>query len=493
MAYVDDQGHDVFISYAHNDNEDDGASVRWVEHFGKQLSVKLLKQLGEAASVWWDPELERSQKFDDVIEAAVRKSAVMISLISPSYEKSAYCQQELAWFADRSVLKTKASRSCVLPVLLYNIPFERWPELSQGPSGFDFYEPGASALSRPLDARGKAFSDRQWTLVSELAVILEELKDSKQRSADASQPSNDQESQAYNVFLATAADDLASDRRFLKKELEKEGINVVSKIPPPYDEKGHAQATLDAVSGADLSVHLLGNYPGASIDEDNPTRTFPIEQTKIALENARRQFILLPESFSQDAIIDEHYSGFIDELQQKPRATEQFQIIKDSRQQMLSEILQARQLDKKIAAYPGEASQTGATSAFVDLHVSDLSHISDLVGYLANRSIATVTVPASDTTPKVGWDLFEQYLRSTQLFIVVYGAVGREWVQERLVEAFKLITEKGLSTRMGIYVAPPDKSAEQINFGICDVMLNTKVFDPSTIEPLLKQVSGTHK
>ncbi|NND91656.1 MAG: hypothetical protein HKN42_12415, partial [Granulosicoccus sp.] len=130
-------------------------------------------------------------------------------------------------------------------------------------------------------------------------------------------------------------------------------------------------------------------------------------------------------------------------------------------------------------------------TAFVDLHVNDLNHISELVGYLANRSITTVTVPSAGMTPKAGWDLFEQYLRSAQLFIVVYGGVGREWVQERLVEAFKLITEKGLSTRMGIYVAPPDKPAEAVNFGICDVMLNTRVFDPATIEPLLSRTSGT--
>ena len=486
MAYVNDAGYDVFISYAHIDNEDDGASVRWVEAFGKQLSVKLLKHLGESASVWWDPELDRSQLFDEVIRDAVEKSAVMVSLVSPSYEKSEYCQQELSWFTERGNLKTAALRSRVLPVLLYKMPFDRWPKACKGTSGFEFYEPDIADLSRPLDAHSKAFADRQWTLIAEIASILDELRSGETATIDRpNEPAA--EGDAYRVFLAAASDELAGDRGFLKKELQKEGIEIISRIPPPHDEEGHAQAAIEAVTRADLCVHLLGNYPGTPIDEDHPDQTFPIEQTRIALEHAREQLILLPESYSPDAIAGE-YGRFMDELNHRPRDSGRLQIVKDSRNQMLREILEAR---RRAETPPATAASVAGGTAFVDLHVNDLDHINDLVGYLAEQKIATVTVPSSGKTPKVGWDLFEQYLRRAQLFIVVYGGVGREWVQERLVEGFKLITEKGLDTRMGIYVAPPDKPADAINFGLCDVMLNTKVFDPSTIEPLLARPLGT--
>ncbi|NND73056.1 MAG: toll/interleukin-1 receptor domain-containing protein, partial [Rhodothermales bacterium] len=402
MAYVDDDGHDVFISYAHIDNEDDGADVRWVEAFGKQLSVRLLKHLGEGASVWWDPELNRSHLFDEVIQNAVRKSAVMVSLVSPSYEKSDYCRQELAWFAERGNLRTAASRSCVLPVLLYKMPFDRWPEMCKGCSGFEFFDPEASSLSRPLDVGSKAFSDRQWILIAEIAAILDELKAQRTVSSSTPEPQGAQQVEPYRVFLATASDDLAGDRRYLKKELQKEGIEIISKIPPPHDEKGHAQAAMEAVTEVDLSVHLLGNYAGTPIDEDLPDRTYPIEQTKIALEHAKRQLILLPETFSEEAITDDAYGRFMDDLQHKPRSSDQLQIIKDSRHQMVSEVLEARRRDRLPVVTATAPGQSSAATAFVDLHVNDLNHISELVGYLANRSITTVTVPSAGMTPKAG-------------------------------------------------------------------------------------------
>lgn len=492
MGYVPNAQHDVFISYAHNDDEADDAGDRWVRAFGRQLSVKLLKHLGEAASVWWDPELERAQLFDQVIKDTVSNSAVVLSLVSPSYEKSEYCQQELEWFAELGQVVTPAARSRALPVLLYNLPFERWPPLCHGTSGFAFYQSEIADLSRPLEPKSKAFAEQQWTLVAEIAAILNELKTIQSKSSpESDQPETTAES-SFTVFLATSSDDLAGERAFLKKELQKEGIDVISKIPPPYDETAHAQATVEATTRADLCVHLLGNSAGTPIDEDNLEKTYPVEQARIALEHARDQLVLLPDSYSTNAIGDIQYEGFMDSINACQRQSERLRIVKDGRHQMLEEILNIRQQEIERLRAVTEPLDDMAATAFVDLHVEDLNHIGELVRYLGEKRIATVTMPSLGVTPKAGWNLFEQHLRNAQLFIVVYGTVGREWVHQRLVEGFKLITEKGLTTRIGIYVAPPDKPPEAINFGLCDVMLNTRVFDPATIEPLLLQHSVTN-
>jgi hypothetical protein len=82
--------------------------------------------------------------------------------------------------------------------------------------------------------------------------------------------------------------------------------------------------------------------------------------------------------------------------------------------------------------------------------------------------------------------IFEDHLRKSQLFIVVFGRVARGWVEQRLNEAFKLILSNRLSTKVGVYVAPPHKSANDISFPpfFC-VMDNSGEFDPDTIDQLL--------
>ena len=59
-----------------------------------------------------------------------------------------------------------------------------------------------------------------------------------------------------------------------------------------------------------LSVHLLGRFPGPCLHEDEPEKTYPLEQVRIALEHAPSQLILLPEFFDPDEVEEESYTAF---------------------------------------------------------------------------------------------------------------------------------------------------------------------------------------
>jgi hypothetical protein len=95
-------------------------------------------------------------------------------------------------------------------------------------------------------------------------------------------------------------------------------------------------------------------------------------------------------------------------------------------------------------------------------------------------------IPSADLTPAAGMSLFEENLKKAQLFIIIFGAVARTWVEYRIKEAFKLILSHQLSTQIGIYVAPPQKSPEEVRFPVFfEVMGNTDRFDASALERLL--------
>lgn len=494
MGYVPGFDHDVFLSYAHIDNEDDGARPRWVKSFGKQLSAKLLSQVGEMVHVWWDDsDLDRSQVFDEVIEKAVKSSAIMLSLISPTYLNREYCKQELAWFSSGGGVKTASGHSRIFTVQLFRLPFAEWPAACHGTSSFEFFEPEIKALSHPLNVDSKEFSEAQWRLVAELRTVLDEQRASRsvRETVQQNTPAR-QEAGAFRVFLAASCDELVADRAFLKKELQKQGIEVTSRIPPPHEEKEHQEAARKAIAEADLSVHLLGDTPGAPFDEDVPENTYTVAQTNLALEHARSQMILIPEAFSMDLAGKGPYADFLKNLQSRPRQPGRLQIVKASRQQMLEEVLAAKQNLEDRATKAAHATVGTTRTAFVDLHLKDLPYISDLIAYLADKKIVAVTVPSAEQSPAAGMAMFEQYLKNSQLFIIVFGSVAREWVANRIAEAFKLIITNQFPTRMGIYVAPPEKPVQDIQFQFCDVMLNVKKFDPSSIDALLAHASGAN-
>ncbi len=303
MAFLEGFEHDVFISYAHIDNRPDREGERgWVESFGRALELRLLKRFGREVRVWRDPELARSQRFDPVIEAAVRGSAIMISLISKSYLASDYCQQEVQWFAEKAAAEpaglTVENYVRVFPLLLYNVPPHEWPVPCRATSGFRFHDAVEGGFGKPLHPEHDDFTDQLCGLVEELHTVLTAI--SGQGAEPATAPGEATHSRC--VFLGDVSDDLRRDRRHLRLQLEKEGIEVVTGIPPPDVESQHEAAVVEALRRAKLSIHLLGALPGRPVDEDQPERTYPTEQVRIALEHAGSQLVVLPPGFERDDI-----------------------------------------------------------------------------------------------------------------------------------------------------------------------------------------------
>lgn len=493
---------DVFISYAHIDNLPDREGEKgWVEDFESQLSVRLLKRFGEPVAVWRDPELSRAQLFDEVIEKAVRGSGVLISLITPRYLKSDYCRQEIDWFREKAAAEpaglTVDDHLRVFPVLLYNLPFSDWPEVCRGTSGFEFYDAEGDDVGEPMDPRGERFHKQLQQLVKELQTVLTGLKsateDPEKAAAEADLEVEAgleaavEAEPAFSVFLSHPADDLGPTRRQLEAGLGKEGIRVVTGLPPPYPSAEHSAAVSEAIGEVDLSIHLLGALPGEPVD-DRPESTYPVEQARLGLEHARSQLVLLPDPLGREQLRENaDYHRFVtEELVEHERQAQRMELMRVGVHQMLDEILAKRARIEEAAKRREARSAEAAETAFIDLHARDVACAADLVGYLSKKHITPIMVPAGDLSPMAGMDWFEENLKKAQLFVVVFGKVARNWVNYRLQEAFKLIVTHQLKTQIGVYVAPPEKPHDQVSFP-GHVADNMERFDPQTLEPMLAQ------
>ena len=102
-TYVPHYKHDIFVSYAHVDNEPlAGADTRWVTNLVTGLKPLLGQKLGraDAYSLWMDNTLRGNEPLTPAFSASARP-AIFVMILSPGYVASEWCCRELSTFTDR--------------------------------------------------------------------------------------------------------------------------------------------------------------------------------------------------------------------------------------------------------------------------------------------------------------------------------------------------------------------------------------------------------
>src|ERR1700687_1082343 len=91
--------HDVFISYRHLNNTDDQAGQNgWVAQFHNHLKALLDDMLEREVRIWRDNKMPFGTVFGDAICKRLRKTKVLLCVLSPAYSQSEWCLRELREF-----------------------------------------------------------------------------------------------------------------------------------------------------------------------------------------------------------------------------------------------------------------------------------------------------------------------------------------------------------------------------------------------------------
>ena len=102
MGYLSDFDEDVFISYAHNDDDSYPQEQRgWVAQLDEDLKKRIAVFLdGKKPSVWRDPDIRPNEDFEQKISTRLARTATLLSIISPSFFQRNWCIRELEEFAN---------------------------------------------------------------------------------------------------------------------------------------------------------------------------------------------------------------------------------------------------------------------------------------------------------------------------------------------------------------------------------------------------------
>src|SRR5215813_1051966 len=138
--------YDIFLSYRHLDNkkfttEQDG----WVSRLHKDIAARVEQWLGSEVAMWRDPRLQGNDYFGDAIEQALLDVAVLISIVTPGYQRSDWCRRELAAFitaAEKLGAIRLGTKSRLFKVLKTPTPLDEQPLALQNLLGYEFFHEG---------------------------------------------------------------------------------------------------------------------------------------------------------------------------------------------------------------------------------------------------------------------------------------------------------------------------------------------------------------
>jgi hypothetical protein len=467
MNCINGYTYDIFISYAHIDNQSDG----WIERFYKKLSPLLAQRVGrmDKVKIWWDSKkLDGSIMFDDSIREGIKHSAIMICLLSPGYLASEYCKKELELFYKKAQTETVGlkvgDRSRILNVLLNNIPFPDWPLELTGTIGFPFHDAEeAEDLGDPLDTGTRRFRNQ----LRDLRDAIEKLMNDFPKE-DLSVPIKEKEKEEerekeerFTIYLGEVADTLRTARKRTIAELQKKGYKIVTDIPPPYEAELHAKKVKEELEKVHLSVHLLDQYPGREM-MGIQDMYYPQTQTELGLQIAKPKLIWVPAEVDVSIIEDEKYKLFLQKLEEGKQTYRSLEYIRGEKSTLTRQIADfAEQL--KLQQQQRRQAAKGKIAVLLDTHFNDQAYAWDLGKTLWENEIQPFINPQEDD-PRENIDMLADRISQVNKLIFLYGKVSKDWVLERMIAALQLIITNNLPVdAFFIFLVPPHKEPDDIS------------------------------
>jgi hypothetical protein len=278
---VDDQNVWIFLSYAHNDDLQLGASKDekgFVTFFHEMLEKKLSDLGATGARIWRDRKrISDGDQFDGKIDDGLKKAKILVVVMSNNWLERPYCRKELDTFVEltrAAGIDNVAERTIV--VGKGHVDRLKRPSLLQTQEGFLFYardDQNDVADITPFFNRGEVKDPRFYDRRDDLAAFLQRRIDriaegaGTGSAAAAAQPIVS--ANGRTIYLAKPARDMEAAYSRLAFELQGKGFSVVPEVNSDIPKDSTVLTYInDALAKAEASIHLVGEKRGFVPDDD---------------------------------------------------------------------------------------------------------------------------------------------------------------------------------------------------------------------------------
>lgn len=161
----------VFISYAHEDNENPDPSKRWLNRLLQQLQPLVFQK---QVAAWSDTAIETGERWQESISRQLQNAKVAVLLVSPAFLASSYIRNsELP-----ALLKNAQDRGVtVLPIIVRRCLFTtttfKYPDPVRGPEelSLSIFQ-AANSPDKPLNAMPEHEQDEVLVSIAERILRL---------------------------------------------------------------------------------------------------------------------------------------------------------------------------------------------------------------------------------------------------------------------------------------------------------------------------------
>lgn len=483
----------AFISYAHIDNQPLlDANDGWVTTFHRALGQLLSPKLGCVADIWRDERLTGNDIFSDEILQQFPSTAVLVSVLSPRYVKSDWCEKEIVGFceaAERTGGVAVGNKSRIFKVIKTPIDAgEEVPPVLRDMLGYAFYETGEDKTPRELDpAFGDAARQEFLRKVNKLAWDMKTLLDELMNEDAAETAPEGAAAAKPAVYLAECARDRRVARELIEQELQRLGYPVLPARPLPTDETELVAEVGKLLAQCSLSVHLVGTGYG-SVPDGAGEKSVAVLQNEIAVEASRKgalkRVISLPAGTESTQAAQQ---AFIDALHTDPNAQFAADLITGSLEDVKSSILAA--LKSIESAQKPEGKDAAPKKVYVICDAQDRKATVPLLKALKARGI-DVRTPVFTGDPVQVREANQELLANCDVAIVFYAAADEAWKFQQHNEVQRVRagrTGKAPLHEFTFLAAPmTDDKDMLLSMGEAGVIDATGGFNEDALTPLLQ-------
>jgi predicted CoA-binding protein len=458
--------NDIFISYAHLDNQplvrdDEG----WVSQFHRALEVRIDQLLGKKSSVWRDPKLQGNDYYDDTIVAQLPNAAVLVSVFTPRYVHSNSCTKELLHFCETSEkvggLRVQ-DKTRIFKVLKTPVPVDLHPEPVRECLGYEFFKVDPVTWRvRELNQVFGGDAEREfWIKLDDVAQDLCQLLRWLERG-----PSGLDEADAIEknrtVFLADCSYDVREQYEIVKRDLLGHNYRVLPDRPLPLNAEDLLPILRDMLHQSSLSVHLVGRSYG--IVPEGTDRSIVELQTELAIEREEHgdfaRLVWMQPGIETD---DERQKKLIDFLRIDPRTHKGADLLETPLQDLNTQIhryLASTNTDEADSHEPLDAIEVRRVYLVCDPR--DSRNVTPVADYLFEQGYEVMLPAFQGDEADVRAD-HEENLRNADGLLIYYGAANELWLRSKLREQRKRAGLGGSNPlkAIAILVAPPNSARD---------------------------------
>lgn len=382
---------DIFISYAHIDNQPLNPDDKgWVSLFDYALKNRLAQILGREADVWRDRKLKGIDVLDDEILSQFPNLKVFISILSPRYFNSDYCKLELKEFleaAQHSGGLHIGTKSRVVPVVKTPVDMDLLQKEFKGALGYNFFAEDDSGRFREFGWDGESESITKLKrkiddVAQDVSKLIELMENGVSQDEDSLQDMANTDPNK-TVYLARATSDMERERENILRDLKTQGYTVLPNKLLPRDAtfNEHVNGYLGRCK---LAIHLIGEKYGW-IPEDEE-RSIVELQFSLSQEASLNRLVWLPGERSR--IEDQRLKNFVDALNDDAISQPNTELITDNLESFKTMIIDSLKELETVEDGDGQTNLEETVSrVYLVYDESDSKYAAAIDDYLYNQGI----------------------------------------------------------------------------------------------------------